>query len=287
MRRLQLTHITLYQYTETVTLLPHKLLLRPREGPELHIESSRLLIQPRHQLQWHRDVNDNAVAIATFTEPSNRLSIASHVLLKQYDSQPLNFLVEEYAAFFPFRYDAVEWLDLKPYLTVLYRQDQAAMDLWLKQFWQTGQRVETYLLLEWINKAIATGFTYKQREEPGVQSPATTLAKRAGSCRDFATLFIEACRHLGLAARFVSGYQYSAMLLPEQGSTHAWSEVYLPGAGWKGFDSTSGDVVGDHHIAVAVSRYPELVPPVAGSFAAVNALSPSMEVTVQVSEMQR
>jgi len=286
MRRLQLTHITQYRYAETVTLLPHKLLLRPREGPELHIESSSLLIQPRHQLQWHRDVNDNAVAIATFTEPSNRLFIASHVLLQQYDSEPLNFLVEDYATYFPFHYDAVERLGLEPYLTVLYRQDQPGMDVWLRQFWQPGQRVETYLLLEWINKAIATGFTYKQREEPGVQSPAITLAKRAGSCRDFATLFIEACRHLGLAARFVSGYQYSATLLPEQGSTHAWSEVYLPGAGWKGFDSTSGDVVGDHHIAVAVSSNPELVPLVAGSFAAVNAQSPSMEVTVQVSDMQ-
>ena len=283
MRRLQITHTTQYQYTETVTLLPHKLLLRPREGPELHIESSELLIQPRHQLQWHRDVSDNAVAIATFTEPSNRLSIASHVRLQQYDSQPLNFLVEDYAVFFPFHYDVVERLDLEPYLTVLYSQDQPVMDTWLQQFWRTGQRVETYLLLEWINKAIATGFNYRQREEPGVQSPATTLAKRAGSCRDFAALFIEACRHLGLAARFVSGYQYSPTLAPGQGSTHAWSEVYLPGAGWKGFDSTSGDVVGDHHIAVAVSRHPELVPPVAGSFVAANAQSPAMQVTVQVS----
>ncbi|MGR8932587.1 MAG: transglutaminase-like domain-containing protein [Gammaproteobacteria bacterium] len=160
------------------------------------------------------------------------------------------------------------------------------MNAWSQQFWRVEQRMETYLLLEWINKAIATGFTYQQREEPGVQSPATTLAKSAGSCRDFATLFIEACRHLGLAARCVSGYQYSATLLPGQGSTHAWSEVYLPGAGWKGFDSTSGNVVGDHHIAVAVSRHPELVPPVAGSFIAFNTQSPSMEVTVQVSDLQ-
>jgi transglutaminase-like putative cysteine protease len=86
------------------------------------------------------------------------------------------------------------------------------------------------------------------------------LTSRAGSCRDFATLFIEACHYLGLAARFVSGYQYSPTLPQGQGATHAWSEVYLPGAGWKGFDSTSGQVVGNHHIAVAVSRHPEAVP---------------------------
>jgi transglutaminase-like putative cysteine protease len=113
-----------------------------------------------------------------------------------------------------------------------------------------------------------------------------TLSKRAGSCRDFATLFTEACRCLGLAARFVSGYQYSAILLHGQGSTHAWSEVYLPGAGWKGFDSTSGEVVGHHHIPVAVSRHPESVPPVSGSFIAAKAQLPLMDVTVHVSDIQ-
>ena len=144
------------------------------------------------------------------------------------------------------------------------------------------------MLLEWINKAIATGFTYHLREEPGVQSPATTLTSHAGSCRDFATLFIEACRSLGLAARFVSGYLYSPMLLQDQGTTHAWSEVYLPGAGWKGFDSTSGQVVGNQHIPVAVSRHPESVPPVSGSFTIaqnVKPQSPIMTVMVDVSEI--
>ena len=145
--------------------------------------------------------------------------------------------------------------------------------------------METYLLLEWINKAIATGFTYQQREEPGVQTPATTLTSCTGSCRDFATLFIEACRLLGLAARFVSGYLYSPTLPLGQGATHAWSEVYLPGAGWKGFDSTSGQVVGNNYIAVAVSRHPESVPPVSGSFQAVNPQSPVMSVVVEVAEI--
>jgi transglutaminase-like putative cysteine protease len=267
-------------------LLPHKLLLRPREGHEIHIESSEIIIHPRHRLHWHRDVSDNAVAVATFTETNSRLSISSHVSLQHFDNQPLNFLVADYAVFFPFQYELVERLDLEPYLTVLYKEDQPVIDAWLQQFWRAGQIVETYLLLEWINKAIATGFCYQHREEPGVQSPAMTLSKRAGSCRDFATLFTESCRYLGLAARFVSGYQYSATLLQGQGSTHAWSEVYLPGAGWKGFDSTSGDVVGHNHIAVAVSRHPESVPPVSGSFIAVNAQSPLMEVTVHVSYIQ-
>ena len=159
------------------------------------------------------------------------------------------------------------------------------LDIWLRQFWCAGQVVETYLLLEWINKAIATGFVYQQREEPGVQTPETTLTRHAGSCRDFATLFIEACRSLGLAARFVSGYLYTSPLQQIQGSTHAWSEVYLPGVGWKGFDSTSGQVVGNDHIAVAMSRHPESVPPVAGSFQAITPQAPVMSVMVEVTEL--
>ncbi len=288
MRRLLIKHITTYQYTESVTLLPHKLLLSPREGHDIRVESSDLIIFPAHQLQWQRDVYDNAMAEVTFTEPSNLLSIDSRVMIQHYDDEPLNFLVADYAMMFPFQYDISECADLGPYLSAIFDQDRVLLSAWMHQFWQSGQVVETYLLLEWINKAIATGFTYHLREEPGVQSPATTLTSHAGSCRDFATLFIEACRSLGLAARFVSGYLYSPMLPQGQGTTHAWSEVYLPGAGWKGFDSTSGQVVGNQHIAVAVSRHPESVPPVSGSFTIgpnVKSQSPIMNVMVEVSEV--
>ena len=285
MRRLLIKHVTTYQYTAPVTLLPHKLLLRPREGHDIRIESAELIIFPAHQLQWQRDIYDNAVARATFLEPGSRLSIDSRVLIQHYDDQPLNFLVADYAVFFPFQYDAAENVDLGRYLSVIFDQDRPMLSTWLQQFWQSGQVVETYLLLEWINKAIATGFTYQQREEPGVQTPTTTLTKRAGSCRDFATLFIEACRSLGLAARFVSGYLYSPTLQKGRGATHAWSEVYLPGAGWKGFDSTSGQVVGNYHIAVAMSRHPESVPPVSGSFQASTPQSPVMRVVVEVAEI--
>ncbi len=282
MRRLQINHVTVYQYAETVTLQPHKLLLRPREGKDIRIESAKLTILPAHHLQWQRDVYDNAVAWASFTDPAKRLSIDSRLILQHYDDQPLDFLVADYAVRYPFQYDPAERVDLGPYLSTLFEQDRPLLGLWLQQFWQIGQVVETYLLLEWINKAIATGFSYQQREEPGVQTPATTLAKSSGSCRDFATLFIESCHHLGLAARFVSGY-----LSPTQapGATHAWSEVYLPGAGWKGFDSVSGNVVGNDHIAVAVTRHPESVPPVAGSFLAATTQSPIMSVMVEVAEI--
>ena len=287
MHRLLIKHTTTYQYAETVTLLAHKLLLRPREGRNVRIESAELNITPAHQLQWQRDVYDNAVAEAIFTETSNTLSISSRILIQHYDDQPLNFIVADYAVLFPFQYDEAERIDLQPYLSSVYNQDKEVLSNWLKQFWFAGQVVETYLLLEWINKAIATGFTYQQREEPGVQTPAMTLTSRAGSCRDFATLFIESCHQLGLAARFVSGYLFVPTLTAEQGATHAWAEVYLPGAGWKGFDSTSGEVAGNNHIAVAVSRHPESVPPVSGSFIVpLNSKPQTPLMTVQVEVLE-
>jgi len=287
MHRLLIKHTTTYQYAETVTLLAHKLLLRPREGRNVRIESAELSITPTHQLQWQRDVYDNAVAEAIFTETSNTFSITSRILIQHYDDQPLNFIVADYAVLFPFQYDEAERIDLQPYLSSVYNQDKEVLSNWLKQFWFAGQVVETYLLLEWINKAIATGFTYQQREEPGVQTPAMTLTSRAGSCRDFATLFIESCHQLGLAARFVSGYLFVPTLTAEQGATHAWAEVYLPGAGWKGFDSTSGEVAGNNHIAVAVSRHPESVPPVSGSFIVpLNSKPQTPLMTVQVEVLE-
>lgn len=289
MRHLQIKHLTTYQYTDSVTLLPHKLLLRPREGHDIRIESAELIISPAYQLQWQRDVYDNAVVWATFLKPNIQLSIDSRVLIQHYDDQPLDFIVAEYAVLYPFQYDVAERIDLEPYLSAIFDQDRPMLSSWLRQFWYPGQVVETYLLLEWINKAIATGFNYQQREEPGVQSPATTLTRKSGSCRDFATLFIDACRSLGLAARFVSGYLYSPSLPQGQGSTHAWSEIYLPGVGWKGFDSTTGQVVGNQHIAVAVSRHPESVPPISGSFIAPPTTylqSPVMSVLVEVNQIQ-
>lgn len=282
MQRLQIDHLTVYEFNEVVALLPHKLLLRPREGHDVRIESAELHISPFPLLRWQRDVYGNSVAVASFTQPSHTLSIASRVLLQHYGDQPLDFLVADHAVRYPFQYDAAERIDLEPCLMPVFPQDQPSISAWLQSFWQPGQIVETYLLLEWINKAIAYGFTYVQREQPGVQTPATTLNQRSGSCRDTATLFIEACRCLGLAARFVSGYLYVLDDTQGLGSTHAWAEVYLPGAGWKGFDTTSGLLAGHDHITVAVGRHPESVPPVAGAFIAPGGQAPLMRVEVRV-----
>ena len=133
-----------------------------------------------------------------------------------------------------------------------------------------------------LNQAINQQFRYQMREEVGVQSPATTLSQRSGSCRDYATLLIEACRCLGLASRFVSGYLHAPATEAGNATTHAWVEVYLPGTGWKGFDPTSGEVTSSQHIAVAVARDPETVSPVSGSFIGLGMMMPILLVNVQV-----
>ncbi len=132
--------------------------------------------------------------------------------------------------------------------------------------WKSTEQIQTYTLLQRLAAYINKTLVYKVREEQGVQSVQQTLSLGSGSCRDFALLFMESVKCLGLASRFVSGYLYAPLMSDQIGSTHAWAEVYLPGGGWKGFDPTIGDIVGTDHIPVAVSRLAESVPPIAGSF---------------------
>ena len=138
-----------------------------------------------------------------------------------------------------------------------------------------------------LNRHIREKFTYRRRDERGVQRPAETLDKNSGSCRDFATLFIEACRSWGLAARFVSGYMLCEAAEAGGATTHAWAEVYLPGAGWKGFDPTSGILAGSKHVAVAVSRHPEAAAPIAGSFTGVPTAFRCIEVDVKLEQLDK
>lgn len=264
MQRYRIRHHTSYTYDAEVRLHAHALRLRPREGHELRIEASWLRLSPTAMLRWHRDAEDNSVAIATFSEPTCSLTIESEVLIQQYHEDPLDFLVAPEALFFPFQYGSEEQLLLAPYLGPVDRD--GALERWLAGLHAPGEHLQTYALLERISSRIRHTLHYMRREEPGVQTPAHTLSSGSGSCRDFATLFLAAARLLGLAARFVSGYLHDPLSPEAGGSTHAWAEVYLPGAGWTGFDPTTGTLAGTDHVAVAVSYRPDAVPPVAGSF---------------------
>jgi len=266
MQRYKILHRTYYNYSGPVTLGAHRLLLRPREDHELRIESFSLKISPDADLKWHRDVENNSVAIATFKSPAGQLMVESEVLIQQYNESPLDFLVADHAIQYPFAYLAEDQFVLSPYRALPGPGTVALLNRWISNFWQPGERIQTYTLLQRLAAHIFQSLTYRVREEPGVQTAEQTLSCGTGSCRDFAFLFLKAARCLGLASRFASGYLHAPLLAGKAGATHAWAEVYLPGAGWKGFDPTTGAIAGSDHIAVAVARLPESVPPIAGSF---------------------
>jgi len=284
MNRIRIFHLTEYTFSQDVSFSKHTLLLRPREGHDIRIESSVLNVEPAYRVKWYRDIYGNSVGNLTILKKSNRLRIESEVVIQHYTTQPLDFLVDERAVTYPFPFEPDERLDLLPYRTHTWPNDTKLLKQWVTRFWQPGSSIETYVLLDQMSKTIVREFTYHMREEPGVQNPAQTLETQAGSCRDFAALFIEASRYLGLAARFVSGYLHNPGS-GQHGSTHAWSEVYLPGAGWIGFDNTSGLVTGAAHIATAVHRHPESVPPVSGGFIGSAGITSRLAVDVSVSRV--
>jgi transglutaminase-like putative cysteine protease len=266
MQRYKIIHRTYYNYTDEVTLGSHQLRLRPREDHELRIELFELNISPIANIFWHRDVEGNSVAIANFMVPTNQLLIESEVIIQQYNESPLDFIVADDAIQFPFTYTQADNIVLSPYRIIADPAVVPSLTEWMQHFWEAGMKIQSYSLLLKLTEFIFQTFVYKVREEPGVQSAQTTLILGSGSCRDFANLFMEAAKCLGFAARFVSGYLYAPLMSAQVGSTHAWAEVYLPGAGWLAFDPTIGKIVGSDHIAVAVSRLPESVPPIGGSY---------------------
>lgn len=278
MKRYKILHETSYSFSGPVQLLPHTLRLRPREGHELRIESSTLDIAPQATLRWQRDVEGNSVATATFNGTTQSLIIKSEIIIQQYDQAPHDFLVADYAVDYPFRYNDEDQVLLSPYMNQPVSAESSILADWVSRVWQSNETIQTFSLLLRLNQHIYQALSYRRREEEGVQTPEQTLSFGSGSCRDSACLFMAAARQLGFAARFVSGYIYSDSTIIQSGSTHAWAEVFIPGAGWKGFDSTIGNIVGAEHIAVAVARLPESVPPIAGSFLGV----PGTNMTVHV-----
>ncbi|NMH61479.1 transglutaminase family protein [Alteromonas ponticola] len=266
MKRFKVLHQTVYEYATPVQLQDHTLRLRPREDHDQQIESFDLKISPHAELRWHRDVESSSVAIATFTAPTARLMIESTTVIQKYDVSPHDFLISDYAVTYPFEYLKEDRITLKPYLRAKNTDNNDQLDNWIKHILVQGQANQTFELLLLLNQQIYKFIHYIKRDDEGVQSSYITLNTKKGSCRDLASLYIDVVRHLGFAARFVSGYVHteSSGDLPE--TTHAWAEVFIPGAGWKGFDPTHGCLVGAHHIAVAVSRLPHLVPPVSGAF---------------------
>lgn len=281
MKRIQITHRTEYHYRTPVTFGPHRALVRPREGHDVHIESSRLVIEPPADVRWLRDIYGNSIAVLSFSgPPAEKLTLFSELIVAHYDENPLDFLIDPTALSYPFQYAADEQAELVPYRLSSYPHDGQALQTWLSELYTPGQLINTFELLDKLNTRIFEGFKYVPRDEPGVQLPSQTIALGTGSCRDYAVLMMEAARVWGFGARFVTGY--IQMEEGQHGSTHAWTEIYIPGAGWRGFDPTNKKFAGAEHVSVAVARDPDKASPLSGAWEGALDAFDHMEVSVQV-----
>ena len=280
MKRIRITHKTEYFYNEAVTFGPHKALIRPREGFDLHIVNSRLEIEPAATVNWHRDIYGNSIAVLNFQEPGQKLKVLSELDVDLYEEVPIDWMIEGNAQSYPFQYEASEQVELVPYKLPSYPHDGPAIQEWLRELYVPGQPIATAELLDKLNTRIFETFKYARREEAGVQMPCKTLELGSGSCRDFAVFMMEAARHWGFATRFVTGY--IQMGADQHGATHAWTEIYLPGAGWRGYDPTNNKPVGSEHVSVAVAREHDKASPLSGSWTGDSNAFNRMGVLVQV-----
>jgi transglutaminase-like putative cysteine protease len=280
MKQIRILHRTEYYYHVPVTLGPHHALIRPREGHDIHIQNLTLEIEPQASVRWLRDIYGNSIAVLAFNEATTRLILNSDVLVTLYDDLPVECLLESSASSYPFQYAADEQIEIVPYRLPSYPHDGPAVQNWLRDLYRPGQIINTLELLNKLNTRIFESFQYRYRPEYGVQLPCATLAMGSGSCRDYAVFMMEAARHWGFASRFVTGY--IQMSEGQHGATHAWTEVYLPGAGWCGYDPTNNKRVGSEHVSVAVAREQEKASPLSGSWEGPPDAFQRMEVSVQV-----
>ncbi|OLL27326.1 transglutaminase [Burkholderia sp. SRS-W-2-2016] len=284
-RRLTVRHKSTYRYSSSVSFGEHRMMFRPRSGHDLRLVASRLIITPQPvRLHWLHDVFDNSVAVATFADDASQLQFDSTMTLEHHEVPSPEYTIEPYAASWPFAYTDEEAADLVNASS--RRSPDAIVDRWAQSFVaQAGDR-STMGLLRAMTTGINGEFRYVRREEKGVYCPADTLSRRSGSCRDFAVLMIDAVRSLGLAARFVSGYLFvpDRAAIQGGGATHAWLQIFLPGAGWVDFDPTNSIIGNQHLIRVAVAWDQHQALPLWGTWTGAPDAFRGLDVEVSVTE---
>ncbi len=293
MRTLTIRHTTIYRYARPVDFGRHRLMLRPRDSHDLRLVKAELTLSPAGATRWIHDVFGNSVAIVDFHTPGMELKVESRLVIERYALDAPDFEIDANAGDYPFIYSADDRTDLGRTLERHYPDPGGALDAWARGF-IASRPTDTLALLSDINTTIKQAFAYTMRWEEGTQTPLETLGKKSGTCRDFALLFIETVRSLGFAARFVTGYLYDPALdgaddgeIKGSGATHAWAEVYLPGAGWIEYDPTNGIIAGENLIRIAVTRDPGQAIPVGGSYDGAGSEATGMEVKVEVTASGR
>ena len=284
---LTVRHVTTYRYKQPVALGEHRMMLRPRDSYDQRLIEARLDIAPEPaSLRWVHDVFGNCVAIARFAGRAAELRVESTIRLDHSPTNALDFQIEEHAETYPFSYSPEEMPDLSRSIEREHADPDHELERWVRQFPRNDGPTGSRELLTAITNAIKQHFVYVARSEMGTQEPLRTLKLGSGSCRDLAVLMIEAVRALGLAARFASGYLYSPGSEGRRhvggGATHAWVQVYLPGAGWMEFDPTNGIVGNRDLIRVAVVRDPRQAVPLSGHWTGFPSDHLGMEVEVNV-----
>jgi transglutaminase-like putative cysteine protease len=269
-------------------------MLRPRDSHEMLLHDAALGIQPVPSLTiWQYDVFGNSVALVDFAEPADALVIESTLDVERFPFPDTERLLSEHARNLPLAYSADEIRDLAGLQERHVPDTEHAIDLWAKGFLAVPDDApglpETLPVLHAMAAAIKASFTYVPRDAYGTQSPLETLKAGSGTCRDFTYLMMEGARSLGLAARFVSGYIYDpgrdngdAPAVAGGGATHAWAQIYLPGAGWTHFDPTNALASDGELIPVAIVRDPAQASPVSGSWEGAPDDAQGLEVDVTV-----
>ena len=275
--RYDITHSTVYRYRQPVTFGEHRVMFRPRDSHDLRVLATDLQVSPQAIVRMIQDPHSNSVALVQPLVAATELKIVCSFTIEHAHTNNLELPMSAAAVFYPFSYSVDERFDLEQYLRPHHDDPAGILIAWARRFIRSDGPTGTRELLVAMNQHIRENFTYQARDEEGTQPPLQTLTLRGGSCRDYALLMMEAARRLGFAARFVSGYLYDPALdtgapaapgtaTVGAGSTHAWLQVYLPGAGWVPFDPTNNLLGGNQLIRVGVARDPAQAAPISGSW---------------------
>jgi transglutaminase-like putative cysteine protease len=281
--KLSIKHQLKFNYTKPVFLEPTLARLRPRDDASQRLELFELEADPPPVGRSEQlDLLGNAGTLFWFSDRFSTLTLKVHSQVETLLTNPFNYLVTDPQALkLPARYQQDNRLVLNPYLH-RPQPDKAVEDL--AQSLLTESDDNTLNFLYHATDYISREFQHVTRAQGEALAPVKTLRRKEGACRDLAVLFMDICRSLGLAARFVSGYKYSPDA-PDQHELHAWAEVYLPGAGWRGYDPSWGLAVADHHIALAAGPSPQDAMPVTGTFRGTDVLS-SLDYSVEIEDRE-
>lgn len=264
--RYRIQHHTHYRYSQPVTLQPHTFNLRPRSDGSQTLSQFELSIQPLPERQATLlTLDGNSVVRAWFEPaPTPELVIKASAEVETHCPNPFNYLAEPWAATVPLDYPTSLAAQLYPYLYTPFYPAPAPAVSELAHALIHEVQGNVGLFLTGLNQRIYSSCQYTVRESGDPLPAGITWSQKLGSCRDFTCLFMEACRSVGLAARFVSGYEAGDPGIAER-DLHAWAEVYIPGGGWRGFDPTTGLAVADRHVALVASPFPQQTVPVIGA----------------------